>query len=174
MCDPPFEQFVATRSQSLVRFAFVLCGGDAHRAEDLVQAALAKVWRRWARIVDGGHPEAYLRRVIVNQELSWRRRRASTEAVTAFVPERGQVADVADQVGAADSVWRALAVLPTRQRTVLVLRYLEDWPDAEIAALLGCAEATVRSQAARGLARLRHTAFPAQMSSDPAAEEVRR
>ena len=54
-----------------------------------------------------------------------------------------------------DQLRRALAQLPVRQRTVLVLRYYEDLPDARIAQLMGCAPGTVRSQAARGLAALR-------------------
>ncbi|HMC71322.1 MAG TPA: SigE family RNA polymerase sigma factor [Mycobacteriales bacterium] len=169
----PFEQFVATRSQALVRFAYVLCGGDSHRAEDLVQAALTKVWRRWERIASGGQPEAYLRRVIVTEEISWRRRRASSERVTAQLPDHAGVADIADEVGAADAVWRRVAALPAGQRAVLVLRYLEDWPDAEIAAVLGCSEGTVRSQAARGLAHLRRLTVPIQRASEPTADEVR-
>jgi RNA polymerase sigma-70 factor (sigma-E family) len=148
------EEFVATRGQALVRFAFALCAGDAHRAEDLVQAALAKVLRRWDRICSGGQPEAYLRRVIVTEHVSWRRRRSSTETPVAGLPDR-ITGDVYAAVDAQDAAWRLLSELPPRQRAVLVLRYLEDWPDAAIAQALGCSEVTVRSQAARGLHKLR-------------------
>lgn len=153
--EPSLEGFVTARGPALVRFAYVLTGGDAHRAEDLVQSALAKVIGRWARICRGGHPEAYLRRVVVNEELSWRRRRSATEQVVATPPDRGAGVDQHAAVDGRDLAWRLLAGLPRRQRAVLVLRYLEDWPDAEIAVALRCSEATVRSQASRALAGLR-------------------
>ena len=150
------EAFVAARGQELVRFAFVLCGGDRHRAEDLVQAAFAKVWRRWPKIAAGGNPEAYLRRTIATQELSWRRRRADSEWVSATPPDRPS-GDITERVDGVDAAWRLVAGLPRAQRAVLVLRYLEDWPDAAIARVLGCSEKTVRSNASRGLVQLRRT-----------------
>lgn len=163
---------MSTRGQALVRFAYVLCGGDGHRAEDLVQAALAKVWRRWDRICRGGNPEAYLHRVIVSQELSWRRRRWSTEKVTSAVPEQPSCSDETERVDAVDVLWRTVAGLPAGQRAVLVLRFVEDWSDTQIAAVLGCSEATVRSQASRGLVRLRRTAAFSGSADVDVAEEV--
>jgi len=154
MSEPSLETFVAARGQALVRFAFVLCGGDGYRAEDLVQASLAKVWRRWGQICSRGNPEAYLRRVIVTEELTWRRRRWSSERVTDAVPDLAGT-DATENIDAADAAWRTVATLPKGQRAVLVLRYLADWSDEAIAAQLGCSEATVRSQASRGLAELR-------------------
>lgn len=86
--EPPLEAFVVARGRALVGFAYVLTGGDLHAAQDLVQLSLAKVWRRWSSICRGGNPEAYLHRVIVSEHLSWRRRRASREWVTASLPDR--------------------------------------------------------------------------------------
>lgn len=154
--DISIEEFVAARGQALVRFAYVLCAGDAQRAEDLVQAALAKVLRRWDRICAGGQPEAYLQRVIVTENVSWWRRRSSSETPTDALPEP-VAADDYSLIDAQDAAWRLLRDLPPKQRTVLVLRYLEDWPDDAIAQALGCAAVTVRSQAARALQTLRTT-----------------
>jgi RNA polymerase sigma-70 factor (sigma-E family) len=145
---------VQTRGQALLRFAYVL-SGDAHLAEDLVQEVLARLHRRWDRITAMQHAEAYVRTAIARQYLSWRRRRSATEAILAEVPEPAAFAEPQQRVLARDQMWRLLAGLPRAQRAVLVLRFYCDLPDDEIAALLGCGESTVRSQAARALARMR-------------------
>jgi len=147
-----FEEFVAGRGAALLRFAYVLAQ-DSGRAEDLVQDALVKVHRHWASVVAADQPEAYVRRVVVNEFLSWRRRRSSGE-VAGTVPEL-PVDDRSDRIAERDQMWRALATLPPRQRAVLVLRYYEDLNDAEIAVVLDCAQGTVRSLTARGLAAMR-------------------
>jgi RNA polymerase sigma-70 factor (sigma-E family) len=152
----PLEEFVAARGQALVRFAFVLSAGDSHRAEDLVQTALTKVLRRWERICAGGQPEAYLRRVIVTEFVSWRRRRSSSEVPSSALPDKAS-RDPYAEVDAHEAAWQMLGALPPRQRAVLVLRYLEDWDDLAIAQALGCSEVTVRTQAARALRKLRNT-----------------
>jgi len=154
--DGTFEEYVNSRGTALLRFAYVLCG-DRYLAEDLVQEALARVHRRWNRLPYLEQPDAYVRTAIVRQYLSWRRRRSSREAPLAVVPEAAAAAgsDVAASHAARDEMWRLLAGLPRRQRTVLVLRYYQDLPDDEIAEALGCAPATVRVHAARGLSRLR-------------------
>ncbi|GIF67483.1 hypothetical protein Ais01nite_55180 [Asanoa ishikariensis] len=74
--SPPdgFTEFVAARSDALLRSAWLLTG-DTGRAEDLLQTVLATVWGRWPRIVAGGHPEAYVRRVLFTTYISWWRRR---------------------------------------------------------------------------------------------------
>jgi RNA polymerase sigma factor (sigma-70 family) len=101
-------------------------------------------------------PEAYLKTVLVNEHLRWWRRRASREVPVAAVAADAPVAgDPAAEQASRDAAWALLAGLPRRQRAVLVLRYYEDLADTEIAAVLGCAPATVRSQAARALATLR-------------------
>jgi RNA polymerase sigma-70 factor (sigma-E family) len=159
-----FEQFVAVRGPTLLRVALMLCG-DPHRAEDLVQSALARVYRHWSRVLASARPEAYVRAMVVNEFLSWRRRRSSGElpvddAVRRAEGTAGGVADPAGGQAARDAAWRLLGTLPRRQRAVLVLRYYEDLPDNEIAVVLGCSASTVRSTASRALATLRD-ALPA-------------
>jgi RNA polymerase sigma-70 factor (sigma-E family) len=149
-----FDAFVQGRGWALLRFAYVL-SGDAHLAEDLVQEVLARVHRRWNKITAMHHTEAYVRTAIVRQFLSWRRRRAAGEAILAEVPEPAGLAEPQQQVLARDQMWRLMSGLPRAQRAVLVLRFYCDLPDHEIAALLGCGESTVRSQASRALARMR-------------------
>jgi RNA polymerase sigma-70 factor (sigma-E family) len=150
-----FDDFVRRRGWALLRFAYVL-SGDAHLAEDLVQEVLARMHRRWDRITAMHHAEAYVRTAIARQFLSWRRRRSARETILAEVPEPSLFAEPQQQVLARDQMWRLLAGLPAAQRAVLVLRFYCDLPDDEIAALLGCGESTVRSQASRALARMRN------------------
>jgi RNA polymerase sigma-70 factor (sigma-E family) len=126
---------------------------DQGRAEDLVQDALVKVHRRWDRVRAAEQPDAYVRRVVTNEFLSWRRRRSNTELPGGL--HNTPVADPNALVDERDAMWRALAVLPPRQRAVLVLKFYEDMPDAQIAAVLECAPGTVGSLASRGLATLR-------------------
>jgi RNA polymerase sigma factor (sigma-70 family) len=116
---------------------------DQGRAEDLVQDALVKVHRRWDRVRAAEQPDAYVRRVVTNEFLNWRRRRSNTELPGEL--HNTPVADPSALVDERDAMWRALAVLPPRQRAVLVLKFYEDMPDAQIAAVLECAPA--RSQA---------------------------
>jgi RNA polymerase sigma-70 factor (sigma-E family) len=146
-----FEDYVSARGPTLLRFAYVL-SGDHHLAEDIVQEVLARMHPRWHRMADVEQPDAYLRRAIVRQYLSWRRRRSSQER-PGPVPERP--GPDSDHGAERDEVWQLLATLPRSQRAVLVLRFYEDLPDEDIATLLGCARATVRVHASRGLARLR-------------------
>jgi RNA polymerase sigma-70 factor (sigma-E family) len=155
---PPdgFADFVAARSAALLRTAWLLTG-DAGRAEDLLQTALAATWRRWRQVVAGGSPEAYVRRAIVTAYLSWWRRRWRGEVPTAGPGETlpSTTADVAAAVADRDAVRRALARLSPQQRAVVVLRYVEDLSVADTAGVLGCSQATVKVQAHRGLRALR-------------------
>ncbi len=147
-----FGEFATAALPALLRFGHVLTG-NPQDAEDLVQEALAKALRRWQR-VRPDDPVAYVRKVMVNAHVT-RWHRWGSRVQLGDVPEAA-----ADDAGLRrsndrDALRRALAMLPPRQRAVLVLRYLEDLPDAAIADLLGCQPATVRSQAMRGLATLR-------------------
>ncbi len=147
-----FAEFVAGSLPALLRFGHVLTGSP-QEAEDLVQEALAKSLRRW-RWIRADNPMAYTRRVMINTHLT-RWRRWGSRVRLGDVPEAA-----ADDAGLRrgedwDALRRGLALVPPRQRAVLVLRYLEDLPDPAIAALLGCSPGTVRSHAARGLATLR-------------------
>lgn len=154
-----FNDYVAARGQALLRFAYVL-SGDMHLAEDLVQTALIKAHRGWRRVSVAHHPEAYVRRVIVNSYLDHRRRRSSHESPVDFSKSGWHHTSSeahADAIVERVEMWQALASLPRKQRTVLVLRYYEDCPDSTIATILGCAESTVRSNTARGLATLRQS-----------------
>jgi len=159
-----FEEFVVARGDGLTRFAYVLCG-DHQLAEDLVQEVLARMYSRWPRIErEVDQPEAYVRTAVVREYVSWRRRRSSTESAFADVPEPRAVGDdQASRQAQRDELWHVLAVLPRSQRAVLVLRYYEDLPDAEIARVLGCGVTTVRGYALRGLTRLR-VMLPAEVT----------
>ena len=147
-----FADFAAWSLPALLRFGHVLTG-DPQEAEDLVQEALAKCLRRW-RHAAADDPVVYVRRVMVNTHLTWWRR-WSARVRLGGVPEAAADDARLRRSDDWDMLRQALARLPPRQRAVLVLRYLEDLPDASIAALLGCSPGTVRSQAARGLAALR-------------------
>jgi RNA polymerase sigma-70 factor (sigma-E family) len=155
MTETDFQQFVSLQTGALLRLAYLL-SGDRHTAEDLVQESLLRCHRRWERVTRAANPEAYVRRVLVNQHLSWRRRRSSTDLVVEVdhLPQ-APAADSQEALAARDLVWRAIRQLPTRQRAVLVLRYYEDLSDADIAEVLGIRVGTVRSLAARAFARLR-------------------
>lgn len=143
-----FEAYVAGRGRAHLRLAYVLCR-DADLAQDLVQNALVKVHPRWDRV---DNPDAYVRRAIVNDFLSWRRRRAATEVVTDRLPETARSAVGPED---RDAMWRLLAELPRQQRAVLALRYYDELDDEAIARLLGCSAATVRSHASKAIAALR-------------------
>ena len=150
-----FEEYVTARGQSLLRFAYLL-SADHFLAQDLVQEVLARMHSRWRRLERDGNPDAYVRRAIAREFLSWRRRRSNGERPTEVVPERpDRPGEAADRLGDRDEVWRWLSQLPRTQRAVLVLRFYEDMSDARIAEVIGCAESTVRVHATRGLARLR-------------------
>ena len=158
--DPPddaqarLRDFVRVSWPRLLGTAWLLCG-DRDEAEDLVQTALVKVVRAWARIERKDDPYVYARAVLANTAASrWRRRRRYDE-LTAGRREPGPVPDLAAGLVLRDAVWQALAGLPPRTRAVLVLRYFEDLTEAQIAATLGCSAGAVKSQASRGLARLR-------------------
>ena len=147
------DEFVRARLPALLRFAKVLCV-DRGLAEDVVQEVLLRASARWDELARLDMPEAYVRRMIVNEYLSWRRKWSRVTPV-ADVPEGPASPDVAVGLTARDQLVREIAMLPRRQRAVLVLRYFGGLTDAEIAADLGCAEGTVRSHLSRALASLR-------------------
>jgi RNA polymerase sigma-70 factor (sigma-E family) len=146
---PTLADFARDNSVTLTRFAYLICG-DRGRAEDLVQDAFVALYRRFGEQLPLDAPVAYARRTIVNGYISHRRRRAVT--VLAEVPDRPVDSSHHEDE---DAMWRALATLPDRQRSVLVLRYYLDMPDHDIASILDCRGGTVRSLAARAFATLR-------------------
>ena len=158
--DADFDAFVGARMGALVRFAYALTGDLGH-AEDLVQTALLKVYRSRTAPED---PERYVRKAIVNANLSRFRRRRVPESLVGRPPEDAGVTDPESAGEQARAVLALLAGLSPRQRTVLALRYGADLSEAETAELLGVTTGTVKSQASRGLAKLR-------AELDPAARE---
>lgn len=152
-----FDEYVTGRGQALLRFGYVLTG-DRHLSEDLVQEALAKAHRRWSHIGGLDHPDAYVRRIIVNNFLSWHRR-AQRLSIVASPPEPAPSGvhggDHGAQLADRHAMWQVLAELPKQQRAVLVLRFYEGLDDDDIAHLVRCSAATVRAHASKGLARLR-------------------
>lgn len=152
-----FEDFVADHGQSLLRLAFLLTG-DRHLAEDLTQIALADAYRHWRKVVAARVPEAYVRRMLVNAHLSWRRRRWTTERPTEARDTTADPTDPADAIAARDHARVLLADLAPRARTVLVLRYYADLDDAGIAEAMGISASAVRATASRALMSLRGAA----------------
>lgn len=149
-----FEEYAYARSSALIRLARLL-SGDEHRAEDLVQDVLARAYASWGRISRTDHPDLYVRRMLVNAQHSWWRRRSSREITVAAVTERPALTDEAAEVAQRDMLWRLVRALPARQRTVIVLRYYEDLDDLAIAEIMNCSTGTVRTHAKRALTALR-------------------
>ncbi|MFE3453721.1 SigE family RNA polymerase sigma factor [Nonomuraea sp. NPDC059194] len=147
-----FREFVDARQQSLMRTAYLLTG-DAHQAEDLLQTVLGNVASHWAKLGKGGNPEAYTRKALINQHLSWRRRRALAVVTGLDVPDRGESHD--DATLRRLALRQALTKLTPRQRAVIVLRFYEDRSEQETAQLMGCSVGTVKSQTHYALSKLR-------------------
>lgn len=170
MRDAEFTDFVTHRSPTLLRSAYLLCGGDHAAAEDLLQEVLERVFPRWRRIRD--NPEAYVRAALVNAATNrWRHRsRRVAEAPLAIDVPAPPVAGPEQHILTHDLVVRALATLPTRMRAVLVLRFFDDLSAADTAAVLRCGVGTVKSQTSRGLARLREHLTPSATATTGAAD----
>jgi RNA polymerase sigma-70 factor (sigma-E family) len=169
--DDEFAEFAAVASARLRRTAFLLCG-DWHTAEDLAQVTLEKLFVSWRRLSRRDEVYAYATRTLVNTYLAGRRLRSAEEVLTGQLPERpcGQQAPEIRIM-----VLDALAALPPRARAVVVLRYWADMSVGQVAELLGCSEGTVKSQAARGLDKLRpllgEAAADSGLPGDPMAEQ---
>jgi RNA polymerase sigma-70 factor (sigma-E family) len=155
--DDEFAEYVGARLPSLRRFAYLLCQ-DWHRADDLVQAAITKLYLHWARARSVDNTDAYARAIVVREFLSERRTGwARLVSLRAGLPEAA--ASARDLDGALD-VRAALAVLPPRQRATLVLRFYSDLSVDQTADVLGCSPGTVKSQTAKALATLRQVLEP--------------
>ncbi|MER6950038.1 SigE family RNA polymerase sigma factor [Nonomuraea sp. NPDC000554] len=150
-----FREFVRGRQQALMRTAYLLTG-DAPQAEDLLQTVLMRTARHWRRLAANGDPEAYVRKALINEHVSWyRRRRGRVETPTAHPPESGRGRDTGDESLHRLALRDALLRLTRRQRAVLVLRFYEDRSIEETAYLLGCSPGTVKSQTNHALGWLR-------------------
>ena len=147
-----FVEFATAASPRLRRMAFLLCG-DWHAAEDLVQTTLAKVFVSWHKIRRQDAEHAYAARTLINSYLAdKRRKRSSTEILTGELPERPvQPPGLETRI----IVLNALATLPAKSRTVVVLRYWADLSVDQVADLLGCSPGNVKSKSAGALSKLR-------------------
>jgi len=164
--DIEFRRFVETRSAALLRLAYLLAA-DRCAAEDLLQIALVRTYLRWRRI--SSDPERYVRRVLVTVAADERRRsHHRRELPSQSLPDGPDLDEPYGQVDTRERLRAALAALPPRQRAAVVLRHWVGLEPAEVAELLGCSAATVRSQTMRGLDKLRE-AYVRQ--SDPAGEQ---
>jgi RNA polymerase sigma-70 factor (sigma-E family) len=152
--EADFTAYVRARQRHFVRFAYLLTN-DPHSAEDLVQSAFAKVYRKWDSIQDS--PDAYVRRTIINEHHSWWRRTWRHKEVTGsdlitFANPAGAPDQYAD-----DDLRTHIRRLPTQQRAAIILRYYEDLTEAQTADVLGISVGTVKSHTSRALNALRVT-----------------
>jgi RNA polymerase sigma-70 factor (sigma-E family) len=152
-----FAEFVVARQSHMLRTAYLLCN-DRQFAEDIVQQILEKLYVAWPKVAAARSPDAYVRKAIMNLYLdemrrAWRHRERSNADPTDGRSEL-RPPPLDDRVDLA----RALSRLPKRQRMVLILRFAEDLSVAETAAVMGCAEGTVKAHTAAGIRALRQTA----------------
>ena len=151
-----FDEFVQANVDDLLRTAYLITW-DAGEAEELVQECLFKVARRWPRVRRMEQPRAYARRILINLALDGARGRSRRRVELDPLPAGGELAATEPLSGLETraELLEALGRLPMRQRAVLVLRYLHDLTEVQTAEILGCSTGTVKSNASRGLARLR-------------------
>lgn len=153
-----FDEFFRATWPRLYRTAYAVAG-DAASAEDALQSAYARAYASWRRISMVDYPEAYVRRMVVNEIIGDRRRGWwRRERPVADIGDVGRVESPESTVTDRQAVWAAVQALPVRQRAVIVLRYYEDLSERDIADALGCSRGTVKSQASAALANLRRSA----------------
>lgn len=155
--DDEFAEYAAARLLTLKRLAVLLCQ-DRHRADDLVQAAITKLYVHWPKARAASDIDAYARTTVIREFLyerrtSWARRVTLSEQL----PDRPLTGHDPD---AAIDMQAALAALPPRQHATLVLRFYCDLSVEQAALALGCSAGTVKSQTAKALASLRRSLGP--------------
>ncbi|MFF1641116.1 SigE family RNA polymerase sigma factor [Streptomyces sp. NPDC058246] len=156
--DEEFQSFVIGRWPRLMRTAFLLTG-EQHAAEDLVQSTLEQVYVAWRRVGAADDPEAYVRHVMINAHA--RKHRRKLKEFLAPKDDSGltyELPDSGDRIAQADdrsALLKALSELPARQREAVVLRYWEDLSESQTAEAMGCSVGAVKSNAAKGIAKLR-------------------
>ncbi len=150
--DEEYVEYVSGRLASLKRLAFLLCGDD-HRADDLVQESVTRLYVRWTTARKADNLDRYVRTIVVRMHIDETRRPWSRVRLFGTLPDQQRSPDAGTEDR--DDLRYALAALPAGQRAVLVLRFLCDLPVAEVGELLGCSQGTVKSQTAHGLAKLR-------------------
>jgi RNA polymerase sigma-70 factor (sigma-E family) len=151
--EEEFREFMRGRWPAMVRLAYGLAGDLGH-AEDIAQAAFARAYASWGRVIKAGDPEAYLRRIVINENRR-RFRKQRVAEVLLGVPPDSSIPDPAAESDERAALLPALRQLPPRQRAVVVLRFWLDMSEADTAAALGCSVGTVKSQASRALVTLR-------------------
>jgi RNA polymerase sigma-70 factor (sigma-E family) len=166
-----FEEFARARLPAVLAFATVL-SGQRDTAEDLAQEVLIRVHARWDTIGQLDRPEMYVRKMVLNEFLSWRRRSWRLIPSGGSELTTGSSPDHATGYAEHEAMLAEIAKLPRRQRAVLVLRYYEDRSDAEIAELLGCAPGSVRAYASRALAALRVELRPKPLDPPAFADQL--
>ena len=154
--DAEFREFMHARWPTMVRLAYGLTGDQGH-AEDVAQAAFARAYASWPRVSRSGNPDAYLRRIVVNENRNRFRKHRVAKRLTDSPPDQGS-ADATRAYDERSALFAALQRLGPRQRAVIVLRYWMGLTEAEAAAALNCSVGTVKSQASRALATLRQSA----------------
>ncbi|SDN19793.1 SigE family RNA polymerase sigma factor [Allokutzneria albata] len=167
--DSEFAEYMESRANVMRRTAYLLCG-DWHRAEDLVQIALTKIYVAWPKLNRNGSVDAYSRQVLVRSAIdesrrAFRRRETPVDALPDVPADSRRLDEAMD-------VRKALAALPAGQRAAVVLRYWEDLSVEETARAMRCTQGTVKSQAAKGLAALRKLLSHTEVFDNPAGKTV--
>jgi RNA polymerase sigma-70 factor (sigma-E family) len=152
--DAEFSEFMQSRWPQLVRLGYGL-SGDRQLAEDLAQTAFARAYASWSRVRKADDPDAYVRRIVVNSNRNRFRKLRVPELLTDSLPDLAAPLAAAGQRDDRAVLMQALMRLSYGQRAAVVLRYWLDMSESEAAAVLGCSVGNVKSQAARGLAKLR-------------------
>jgi RNA polymerase sigma-70 factor (sigma-E family) len=152
--DDQYVAYVAQSWSRLFRTAYALTG-DYREAEDLLQTALLKIYAAWHRVDTADAPDAYVRRILVNQVISWRRRPRHHAEIVSDAPPEQAVESHEAVVAESAAMWEALRQLPPRQRAVVVLRFYEDLSERDIADLMKVSPGTVKSQCSAALTKLR-------------------
>jgi RNA polymerase sigma-70 factor (sigma-E family) len=161
--DDEFTAYLHARQPSLLRTAYLLTG-DRNHAEDILQTSLAKLYLAWDKVRDRDSVDAYVRRIMVNENNSmwrrgWKKREFATEMLDLTRVADREVRDDYDE-GTNDVLWQVVQSLPPKARAVVVLRYYEQLTEAEAADVLGISVGTVKSQSSRALAALRDRVPP--------------
>jgi RNA polymerase sigma-70 factor (sigma-E family) len=152
--EADFTAYVHARQESLLRFAFLVTA-DPEAAKDLVQSALTKAYLRWDRISSLGAPDAYLRRIIVNEHTSWWRAAWRHREVTSTPLVEVSTHPSSEQSPRDAELWAHIVALSPMQRAIVVLRFYEDLTEAQTADVLGCSVGTVKTHSSRAMERLR-------------------
>jgi len=155
--DRDYVEYASGQMARLHRVAYFMCG-DAHRAEDLVQATLVSLYAAWNTAKRADNLDAYVHRILVRRFIDEKRSAWSRVLLRDRLPDR--VEESGDTVTDRAAIVAALRELPVGQRAVVVLRYYSDLTVEQTAAALGCSTGNVKSQCSRGLANLRAALGP--------------